>query len=71
MAGFRSAAPAGAGGARQLALRPIVKTEVGRARTTSRALGSMAHGCDRSSVAFTTVPRTASIKQRRLVAGAQ
>jgi hypothetical protein len=45
-------------------VRLIVKIELGRARATSRALGSMAHGCDRSSVAFTTVHRTASTAAR-------
>ena len=34
-------------------LRLIVNIRLDRARATCRALGSMAHGCDRSSVAFT------------------
>jgi hypothetical protein len=41
-------------------LRLIVNIRLDGAVATGRALGSMAHGCDRSSAAFTTVHRTAS-----------
>jgi hypothetical protein len=54
-------------GASQLALRLlrlIVDIRLDRARSTCRALGSMDHGCDRGSVAFTTVYRTVSTAAR-------
>jgi hypothetical protein len=52
-------------------LRLIVNIGLDGARATGRALGGMAHGCDRSSAVVQPLQRCIARHQRRLVAGAQ